>query len=121
MLGVSLRVLLQAGPHAERYVVFLSTDVNAPVIWMMKNRTAAAEQLTHARILLKADGSTAPEGGWSDEAIEQLFDVSIATIVRVRRRYVRQGLAAALQRQARHRVRRRHWMARPGPLDCLDV
>lgn len=60
--------------------------------------TAPARTLTHARILLKADA--APAGpGWTDGQIRDALDVSLATIVRVRRAYVQAGCAVAIQRQ----------------------
>jgi transposase len=59
--------------------------------------------LTHARILLKADERT----GWTDEAIHQAFEVSIATIERVRHRYVLHGLEAAVHRKKLSRPRPR--------------
>lgn len=90
----------------KKYVVLLSADERAALLDLTQNGTAAAKQLTRARILLKAD-NTAPEGGWSDAAIQQALDVSVATIVRVRRTYVTQGLESVLQRKARHRERRR--------------
>jgi transposase len=63
---------------------------------------APARTLTHARILLKADESG---GGaaWSDEAIRQALDVGLSTVMRVRQRFVEEGLEAALER---HKPRR---------------
>jgi transposase len=56
---------------------------------------APARQLAHARILLKAD--QAPGGpGWRDQAIAQAVEVSRATVERVRKRFARDGLEAAL-------------------------
>lgn len=49
-----------------------------------------ARTLTRARILLKVDE------GWIDEAISQALDVGIATIGRVRQRYVEAGLDRSL-------------------------
>ena len=73
----------------------------------MRKGKASTHTLTHARILLKADRSDARKA-WTDEAIHAAFDVSIATIERVRRLYVTQGLEKALQRKppARSRSRR---------------
>jgi transposase len=54
--------------------------------------------LTHARILLKAD--QAEDGpGWIDDRIAEAVDVSVATIERVRQRFVEQGLELALVRK----------------------
>jgi len=54
---------------------------------------AAAQTLTHARILLKADACQ------SDEQIAAAVEVSARTVWRVRRRWAEQGLQAALHRQ----------------------
>jgi transposase len=56
-----------------------------------------ARQLTHARILLKADE---PGPGWSDEQISEALEVSVPTIERVRRRFVESGLQDAITRRA---------------------
>ncbi len=56
---------------------------------------APARKLTHARILLKADESSGGPG-WSDGAITEALEVSEPTVGRVRKRYVTEGLDAAL-------------------------
>jgi transposase len=64
--------------------------------------TAPARKLTHARVLLKAD--QCPEGpGWADERIAEAVEVSQPTISRIRKRYVEEGLKAALNRRAPRR------------------
>jgi transposase len=56
----------------------------------------SARTITHARILLKADA----EGeGWTDDRIAVALDTSPATVARVRKKFVRQGLPAAVQRR----------------------
>jgi transposase len=59
----------------------------------------------HARILLKAD---AAEGGpaWSDSRIAEAVEVGTATVERVRKRFVEQGLEAALVRKPQERPSR---------------
>lgn len=59
---------------------------------------APAYKINHARILLKAD-SHHRGGGWNDATIRQALDISVATIERVRQRFVEQGLAPALERK----------------------
>lgn len=56
---------------------------------------AAARKLTHAHILLKADRS---ENGpaWEDRLICESFNVSAATVERVRKIFVEEGIEAAL-------------------------
>ena len=66
---------------------------------------AAARKLAHARILLKADA--APDGtGWADDRIAEAVEVSVATVERIRRRFVEQGLEAALVRKPQDRPSR---------------
>ena len=49
-------------------------------------------------MLLKTDQG--PQGeGWTDEQIEQALDVNASTVERLRRRFVEEGLEAALQRK----------------------
>jgi transposase len=60
-------------------------------------RTAAATQ-TRARILLKADTADGAPA-WPDAAIAEALEVSVATVERVRRRFVTQGLEAATRRK----------------------
>ncbi|MCI0458974.1 MAG: helix-turn-helix domain-containing protein [Gemmataceae bacterium] len=52
----------------------------------------------HARVLLKADAAA---GGpaWPDARIAEAVEVSVATVQRVRQRFVEQGLEAALGRK----------------------
>ena len=56
---------------------------------------APARALAHARILLKADeGAAGP--GWPDLQIAEALETSTSTVERVRKRYVAEGLRAAL-------------------------
>lgn len=58
---------------------------------------APARMRTRARILRKADhGDGGP--GWSDAAIVAALDVNASTVLRVRRRFATDGLAATLER-----------------------
>jgi transposase len=66
---------------------------------------AAAKKLTHARILLKAD-ATVDGPAWPDERIAEAVEVSVATVERVRQRFVEQGFEAALVRKQRDRPSR---------------
>lgn len=57
---------------------------------------ADVRKLKHARILLKAD-EAAGAPGWGDERIAAALEVGTATVERVRRRFVTEGLEAALR------------------------
>jgi hypothetical protein len=86
-----------------KYAVVLSEQERAHLRTLIGQGTAPARLLTHARILLKADQG---EGGpaWADVAIAGALEVHPATVGRVRRAYVEQGLAVALARKAPDRV-----------------
>ena len=68
---------------------------------LRKKHSAAARQ-AHARILLKAD-ENGPQDGLSDADNATATEVSIATVERVRRRFVEEGLTAALERKCPER------------------
>jgi len=78
---------------AKYYIVTLDSKEREMLHNMINSGTERARKLTHARILLKADE------GWSDEDICKALDVGIATVQRVRKRFVLEGLEAALNRR----------------------
>lgn len=85
-------------PSRKKYHVTLTEEERTELERLINAGKAAARTLTHARILLKADeGAHGP--AWTDEAIATALDVGTATIERVRRRFVEEGLDAALQRR----------------------
>ena len=61
----------------------------------------AASKINHARILLKADINH-PDGGWTDQAISNAFNISTRTIERVRQRFVEESLENALTPRPKH-------------------
>ena len=74
---------------------------------MVSRGQAAARKLMHARILLKADSSQG-RPGWDDAAIAEGLEVGRATVERVRKEFVEDGWAAALERrQPRRRYERK--------------
>lgn len=86
-----------------KYAVALTEEERARLRTMIGSGAAPARTLTHARILLKANQG---EGGpaWADAAIAAALEVHPATVARVRRAYVEDGLAAALERKSPDRV-----------------
>lgn len=90
----------------KKYVVCLSPTERAELQQFIAAGTAPARQLSHARTLLKTDQSPAGPG-WVDERIAEAVEVSQATVARVRRQYVEEGLAATLHRRAPKRVYQR--------------
>jgi transposase len=89
----------------KKYKVTLTAEERQHLSGLIATGKAAAQKLAHARILLKAD---AADGGlaWTDGQIAEALEVSIATVERVRQRFVEQGLEAALVRKKQDRPSR---------------
>src|SRR5512142_3176822 len=89
----------------KKYTVTLTAEERRDLHDLIAAGKAAAQKLAHARILLQADA--APEGpAWHDDRIAEAVDVSVATVERVRQRFVEQGLEAALGRKPQDRPSR---------------
>jgi len=82
----------------KKYIVTLTQEERQMLQAMLSRGKSAARKLMHARILLKADAS--PGGpGWKDQQIAESLEVGRATVERVRREFVEEGLEAALERR----------------------
>jgi transposase len=89
----------------KKYTVTLTAEERQSLHDLIAAGKTAAQKLAHARILLKADA--APVGpAWTDERIAEAVEVSIATVERVRQRFVEHGLEAALVRKPQDRPSR---------------
>ncbi len=82
----------------KKYGVKLNKEQRRQLEQLVSRGKAPARKIMHAHILLKADESQAGPH-WSDEQIQQAFGVGAATIWRVRRQFVEQGLDQALTRR----------------------
>jgi transposase len=91
---------------AKRYIVSLTNDERQTLEQLTKKDKAAAAKINHARILLKADINH-QNGGWTDQAISDAFNLSTRTIERVRQRFVEEGLDKALTPRQRHSLKLR--------------
>ena len=80
----------------KRYHVTLSPEERVELEQMIRRGKAAARKLTHARILLKCDENAGGGATPGDEDVADALEVGHATVARVRRRFVEQGLEAAL-------------------------
>lgn len=81
-----------------KYKVTLTAEERVQLQAMISAGRGAARRLCHARILLKADA--APGGpAWDDVRISAAVEVGRATVERVRKRFVEQGLEVALDRK----------------------
>jgi Homeodomain-like domain len=89
----------------KKYKVTLTPEERQQLHALISAGKASAKKLAHARSLLKADA--APGGpAWADAQIAQAAEVSIATVERVRQRFVAQGFEAALVRKEQDRPSR---------------
>jgi hypothetical protein len=94
----------------KKYVVELTKTERDRLDKLISSGTAPARMLNRARILLKADiGEHAGEGrpALIDREIARMLETSTATVGRVRERFCRQGLDAALERSLPDRAYKR--------------
>ncbi len=86
----------------QRYIVTLTQTQRQQLQDLISAGIGPARTLAHARILLKADqGDQGP--GWKDADVAAALEVSHPTIGRVRQRFSRSGLEAALHRRPPNR------------------
>ena len=88
----------------KKYIVTLTKEERGRLREMVSGGKGAARKLMHARILLKAD-ATEGAPGLDDGTIAREVEVGRATVERVRKEFVEEGLEAALER----RKPRRHY------------
>jgi transposase len=97
----------------KKYLVELTQDERERLHKLISAGSAPARMLNRARILLKADVGRDSEGGsLLDRHIAPMLETSTATVRRVRERFCRQGLDAALERSAPDRVYERSFDGR---------
>jgi transposase len=80
---------------AKRYIVTLTEEERVHLLALTKKGKVSARQLTRAQILLQADA------GGIDTVIAAALHVAIVTVERVRKRFVEEGLEAALRERSR--------------------
>jgi transposase len=97
----------------KKYLVELSEDERQRLHKLISAGSAPARMLNRARILLKADVGKHSEGEpLLDREIAPMLETSTATVQRVRERFFRQGLDAALERSAPDRIYERSFDGR---------
>jgi transposase len=82
----------------KKYVVRLAGEERDALMALVNTGKTVAYKIKHANILLKAD---ADGPGWTDAEIAEAFGCHARTVENVRRRFVLDGLAAALERKKR--------------------
>ena len=86
---------------AKRYLVTLTAEERVQLLRLTKQGKVSARKLTRAHVLLQADA------GVSDKAIAAALHIGIATVERLRKRFVEEDLDAALSERPRHGGRRK--------------
>ena len=82
-------------PRRRKSPVRLTAEDRDTLEGLIASGHAPARQLSHARILLKAD-EAADTPAWPDTKIADALEISRSTVARVRTRFAREGLEAAL-------------------------
>lgn len=85
---------------AKKHIVKLSEKQRRQLKRLSKRGKVHARTLNHARILLLADENR-PKGSMTDAEITEILDTSQPTVVRVRKRFVTEGLDAAIKDKPR--------------------
>ncbi len=89
----------------KRYIVRLTEGERAALGRLVSKGKAAARKRTHAQVLLKADACEhAP--AWTDGQIVEAFEVGARTVQSIRKRFVEEGLDAAIERKKQCRLSR---------------
>lgn len=76
----------------KKYLVDLSTDEREQLQLLIRRGKSSARKLTRARILLQA------ADGFTDDEIVAALNVGVATVERIRKRFVESGLEAINER-----------------------
>ena len=90
----------------KKYIVELTSEERKQLQQLVKKGKVAGYKIRHAQMLLKADqGIHGPS--WPDAQIAEVFAAHVTTVERLRKRFVEQGLDAALERNKRDNYTRK--------------
>jgi len=87
----------------KKYIVRLTDEEREELTALVSRGKAAARKLTRCRVLLKAD---ADGPGWTDKRTAEAFDVGVRMVENTRKRFVEEGLEAAVNRKKQCRPSR---------------
>ena len=84
----------------KKYIVELTSEERKRLTGLVKKGKTAGYKIRHAQMLLKAEqGNQGP--GWPDAQVAEVFAANVTTVERLRKRFIEQGLDAALERSKR--------------------
>jgi hypothetical protein len=102
----------------KKYIVRLTSEERRHLQAMVRKGKLAAYRIKHANILLAAD----VEGpGWPDARIAEAFSCHPRSVENVRRRFVLEGLAAALERKKQARPSRQRKLDGDGEAQLIAL
>ena len=84
----------------RKLAVRLTAEQRERLESIVRNGSSKAKRITHARILLMADEDH-PLGRYKDLKIAQALGIHVNTVARARRKFIRQGETAAVERKVR--------------------
>jgi transposase len=87
------------------FVVHLANEDRLELEALVRKAKISVLKVTRARILLKADQGDRGQA-WTDAEIAEALDVAPKTVFNIRRRWVEEGLDAALSRKKQERPSR---------------
>ncbi len=90
----------------KKYIVELTSEERKQLQQLVKKGKVPGYKIRHAQMLLKADqGNKGP--GWPDVQVAEVFAAHVTTVERLRKRFVEQGLEAAMERNKRNNYARK--------------
>ncbi len=90
----------------KKYIVELTSEERKQLQQLVKKGKVPGYKIRHAQMLLKTDqGNKGP--GWPDVQVAEVFAAHVTTVERLRKRFVEQGLEAALERNKRNNYARK--------------
>ena len=90
----------------KKYIVELTSEERKQLQQLVKKGKVPGYKIRHAQMLLKANqGNKGPS--WPDVQVAEVFAAHVTTVERLRKRFVEQGLEAALERNKRNNYARK--------------
>src|ERR1700722_9145082 len=84
----------------RKLTVRLSAEERERLDQIVRNGSSSARRIMHARLLLMADQDH-PLGRYKDAQIARALGVHVNTVARTRRKFIRRGERAAIDRKVR--------------------
>lgn len=90
----------------KKYIVELTSEERRQLEKLIKKGKVAGYKIRHAQMLLKVNQDKQGPS-WQDKRVAEAFGAHITTVERLRKRFVEQGLEAALERNKRQNYTRK--------------